>query len=758
MNSNPHSLSSKLSVFLISVFFILSIKSNAQNNCNAMTLEAFFDCYGGKQSFSTQYVDALTAFITAEDAINEGDYSRAKTILDGLWNQYPIGNSVWNSAWQSQLETNIGSPYGYYGLRMMDDIVNYRLANPQDDPDAVTAKMKIVLVGCMQGTQPRTQQELDNGGGEFVTRFIDKSLRSSDYRIVRQSIDLFAKYITAITRGKLNLDIDFIELPDLCLETNISAFSSGVYDARPNLGPVWEVIDEDTFNETDWWMVISPSAVPIGGDFEDDEFITGGMGVDNKGGPLFIADDSWLVRKPYHLGEGAYSDIERRAYLPQWYQHEFYHHLYRIYPEFALEVNGHDWFNRSFWPNDFVGLYEPDYYAETLYKRLQTACDPLENRLITAASASNLALFSEIDISDIVGPYSLDNIGNDFHKGEIRESGNTLFWRNAAGVQWELTPRLSEGYLETGADCPYPGSDHFIELATDGNGNLTGVNSGFSFLGEFYRRRFNTFFDVIPVELTFGKYMSANSSNTRELYEQDQQYYWKDQNNNLTELTANFNQGYFNLGEGEDRLELIMYTNCNIESVLAIKDTTEVFTKSKFDERNASPQQTATIGNLEFFDNQPITIELEDYFIDPENDDLVFVSFYDEDIIDITTSGSALDITPVGNGNSRVSITVIDSNRGTATTEFEVDIEDLVLSSNEINAKNQIKLFPNPAEDRINVRGISRVFSYRIYNLMGIEMQKGFAIEQINVAGLNTGTYLLIINESSKAFLFSIVD
>ena len=83
-------------------------------------------------------------------------------------------------------------------------------------------------------------------------------------------------------------------------------------------------------------MVISHSAVQIGPEFEDDEFITGGMGADDKGGPLFIADDLWFVRKPYHLGEGVYSDIERRAYLPQWMQHEFYHHLYRIYPEFRL--------------------------------------------------------------------------------------------------------------------------------------------------------------------------------------------------------------------------------------------------------------------------------------------------------------------------------------------------------------------------------------------------------------------------------------
>jgi hypothetical protein len=45
-----------------------------------------------------------------------------------------------------------------------------------------------------------------------------------------------------------------------------------------------------------------PSHVPEFPDFDDEAFITGGMGADSKGGPVFIIDDKWIVRKPAHLG------------------------------------------------------------------------------------------------------------------------------------------------------------------------------------------------------------------------------------------------------------------------------------------------------------------------------------------------------------------------------------------------------------------------------------------------------------------------
>jgi hypothetical protein len=98
--------------------------------------------------------------------------------------------------------------------------------------------------------------------------------------------------------------------------------------------------------------------------------------------PLFIIDDLWLLRKPSpYVGRTAYSEAERRAYLPQWMQHEFFHYLFRIYPEFQLERSDHQWFDRSKWLADFEGRIEQDYYAEALHKRLQHASPPLAVQL-----------------------------------------------------------------------------------------------------------------------------------------------------------------------------------------------------------------------------------------------------------------------------------------------------------------------------------------------------------------------------------------
>ncbi|HHP7242650.1 MAG TPA: T9SS type A sorting domain-containing protein [Cyclobacteriaceae bacterium] len=728
----------------------------SQSNCEAGTKDQFFNCYGGSQNFSEIYVDALTTFIDVEDAIGNGEYSMARTLLDELWGSYPIGNTIWNNGFADQFGTNIGSPYGYYGLRMMDDIVNFRLENPEENPNAVVASMKIILVGCIQGIQPSTQEELDNGIGVFETRSINPALADSDYRIIKQSIDLFTRYVEAITKGDLKVNIDFIELPDLCLDASVYSIAQGLYIAQPNLGAMWEAIDQDIFNETDWWMVISPSAVPIGDDFEDDVFITGGMGADNKGGPLFIADDSWLLRKPYHLGEGDYSEIERRAYLPQWYQHEFYHHLYRIYPEYSLEVNGHDWFNRNFWPSDFEGNYEPDYYAETLYKRLQVACEPLSSRLITRLTDSDLSLYSGLDLQDILGAYSLDNIGNDFHEGEIIESGNFIYWRNAAGVEWELTPRLTEGFLETGPDCPYPGNDHFIELATIEKEESIGVNIGFRFNGDFYRRRFRSFFGEIPVELIYGSYSSARGSATGEFYIQDQQYFWMDQDNNAYPIEVDFDQGIlegdFELGS----LELIVYGdgNCISNRILGFKGEQDFYTAPKIIADNQSPVLVNAFEDIFLESDNIQSINLDDFFIDSDSDDILYYLFYDNEIISASIDGTSLNIRPITNGSTKVIIVALDANRGAVSAEFEVTASVPIVLSISSDLAEELLLYPNPSNDHINLVGLTSRVTYSIYKLTGKKKLEGSTSENIDISSLSSGVFILRIESLDKSFRF----
>ena len=76
---------------VLALFFLsFSVTVRAQGNCEATTLDQFYECYGGKSAFSAHSVKALTTFIQAEDAIKADNYSQAKLLIDDLYKIYPV--------------------------------------------------------------------------------------------------------------------------------------------------------------------------------------------------------------------------------------------------------------------------------------------------------------------------------------------------------------------------------------------------------------------------------------------------------------------------------------------------------------------------------------------------------------------------------------------------------------------------------------------------------------------------------------------
>ena len=125
----------------------LPAASPAQNVlCDAATLADFFECYGGQSAFSTHSVAAVSTFIQADDALQAGDYAQAKTLVDNLFNTYPKGSNIWWNIFNDPNGANIGTPHAYYGLRMIEDMVDHGL-NGDPNVQAKKAYMKIVLVG-----------------------------------------------------------------------------------------------------------------------------------------------------------------------------------------------------------------------------------------------------------------------------------------------------------------------------------------------------------------------------------------------------------------------------------------------------------------------------------------------------------------------------------------------------------------------------------------------------------------------------------
>ncbi len=438
---------------------------------------------------------ALETFLEAEALTLGGEYARAERVLSALWRRYPVGSEAWTQL-PSRLEgVFLGTPPCYYALRMLTDIARWRLERGErrrsKGGPVQHLRLTVVLIGEGTGLEPADPGQLARGEGRPVVRELDPRLLADDHALVHESLALFREYVALLTDGRLGLEVDVRVLESLSVPLDV-----GVRDGRRHAGladpaPVFAHLPPEVLLATDWWWVLHPTHIPRGAAFAGQEFITGGMGAGPNGSqPLFLIDDLWLVRKPPHLGEGDYSSVERRAYLPQWLQHELFHHLFGLYPRFGLEAQSHQWFDRSTWPADFVGRFEPDYYHEALFRRLRDAEPPLHVTLRHVFRGPDL---ERLQVRDLVGTYAHEPEENAWHRGELRlDPEGKLRWRNGADVEWSLEPDFANGRLLTGPDCPYhrPGhpSPFVLVPAWDEQDRTTGI-AGFRFQGGLYLRR-----------------------------------------------------------------------------------------------------------------------------------------------------------------------------------------------------------------------------------------------------------------------------
>lgn len=466
-----------------------------------------------KERFSKQATDAIEAYFDAEAAYKASNYAAADRTLTEFWNTYPPGTAVWANDGSARVlaqttGANFGSPPCYYALRMLTDCVRWRVATAEKP--ATTGKTPkpqpivwtVVLIGRSAGIEPTTQAELEAGTGVAVEHEVDPELLADDFRVIRESQWLFSEYVSAITSGALVVRPEFVHLAGHTVP--VKASGGRVKHAQPTgegIAAVFQEVPPAVQRATDWWFVIHPSHVPSRhADFASAEFVTGGMGAGPDGAsPCFLANDLWVTRKPPHLGKGTYTDHERRAYLPQWYEHEFFHYLFRTYRGIKLEEKSHQWFDRKTWPSDFVGMLEPDYYHEALHKRLLTAAaqPPLAVALRHAAAPAEV--LRKITKEAIVGEYHRIPVQNDFQRGTISatqaDAGRPkLSWKNAAGVSWSLAPDVATGSLATGPDNPYfkkgpAGRSFILILERDAEGSYLPRVRGFRFNNEEYVRQ-----------------------------------------------------------------------------------------------------------------------------------------------------------------------------------------------------------------------------------------------------------------------------
>ncbi|MEM7675982.1 MAG: hypothetical protein AAF449_08265 [Myxococcota bacterium] len=406
-------------------------------------LTAFYQQRGARESFPNTYVDAIETLLHAEDEVVAGRFADARARLAALFERYPRSDPIWWSG-VGRAGANVGTPVAYDGARL-------RAAIARIGPGTVETPTAIrffgVLAPCSTGEIPTSP---DLSTSEAVAGTLAPGITADDYRLLRESLRLFRHYVFAITDGALRVDLAVQEVEN-CVQVGFSPGNDPSYaisGIQQYTSPIAELSAAQR-DQVDMYWVMYPSNVPEGPGFDEMSFITCGMG-GYGARPVFISDELWLLRNPAHLGQGPMSTVERRVYLPQWLQHEFFHHLFRTWPAFELEARGHQWFDRDTWPADFVGEWEPDYYAEALAKRLRGASPSVAKALHVSTPPVDL---SSLNAADFGGRFVRHPVENGYHEVTVAVQNGALVWRNAANVRWGLT--WQDGGLSTGEDCPY---------------------------------------------------------------------------------------------------------------------------------------------------------------------------------------------------------------------------------------------------------------------------------------------------------------
>ena len=290
--------------------------------------------------------NAVGTFYAAKEIYDAGRYEECRRILDAFWKRYPMGSKAWDPVSWTDEAHMIGHPHAYVALQMLTECCRARTSPDWYKDAPVPLQWTIVLMGKIVAT---------NGTTTF-----DERLVANDKRRLRRSMPLFMEYVKAMTKGRIEVQPRIVHLPDYAAPVS-------EVDAEGNCGldteKVAADVPKDVRDATDWWWMLYPLRPTC--------LIGGGMGGAN-GGPCFLSEDGWevgfnIAEHPDRVRE----DEEYDLYLSQWMQHEFYHFVFGLYPEFELEKEGHQWFDRSKWPADFTGQFESDYYSEALHKRIQ---------------------------------------------------------------------------------------------------------------------------------------------------------------------------------------------------------------------------------------------------------------------------------------------------------------------------------------------------------------------------------------------------
>lgn len=393
-------------------------------------LAAFYTANGGKAGFTDIKQKSLETVLYALEEIEAGQLVAARARIDAMLAIYPFSTDGvgWNED-PAYRGLNIGNPPGYYALRMLDQILT--LGNPSR-----TGKLRMTAV--VAATATVTRPTLPDYAPETVQLGIVPEILVDDAHRLHLMTRLFRRWVQAISGGlEVELKVHVVTESATVGYRNILSSTPGDRDLvlmLPEGEQIINSVPSSIANTTDLWWVIVPSGVPTDSENYTRRFVTGGMTQHSSGVPLLLSDDAAFTRKIGDLGTGRYSEVELMMYHPMWLQHEFMHYIYTLWPEFQLEVIGHQWFDRLTWPSDFVGFNEPDYYHESLTKRIFGS----PRSVAQSISMLEYADMTVFPLAKLLGNYQRQPRENDWHDMTMSLTDGNLKWTNAAGLVWDV--------------------------------------------------------------------------------------------------------------------------------------------------------------------------------------------------------------------------------------------------------------------------------------------------------------------------------
>ncbi len=403
-------------------------------------------------------VDAAETFAVARALYREGLFEECEKELTSFWKKNPRDSGAWGLQ-SENVGFKLGFPCVYPALILLSDAVAWRikaktLAKPVQ---AMDWNIVALLVGTSSGFMPANDTEAKEGKGTPVSAKIDPLLLANDNRLMHDLVWLTREYYLAVTEGKISLRLHVVHLADL--EFKVCA-PGGPGGRDENNNKLKAALPEDIAKLADWYWLIYPEVEPArGGKYYLHSYGPGGTipggisGMPGTDNTMVMCEDHSLTRRLITDGRGPVHPLAHQIYIPYWLQHEFFHDHFSHNLHLQLEVKSHQWFERETWPADFVGRFEPDYYSESMFKRLQSQAKPsLAGYFIRRSWFPEL--LTKIQAEDLVGRYSEAQPQNGWGSGEVKLVDGKLEWTNGVGKTWGLTLE-KEGVLKTDERNPY---------------------------------------------------------------------------------------------------------------------------------------------------------------------------------------------------------------------------------------------------------------------------------------------------------------